>query len=156
MLGPEREADTLWRKFQILIGGDSAGGNLTAALLGHLSHPNPDVPAISLSENLGGALLVSPWVTFSQDAAAFKRNYKKDALDPASLKVWSDNFMANAPKDNYNTPADAPAEWWKGVKVDHIGVVGGENEILIDDIRTMTERMKVRIAFVESPRLSLP
>ncbi|KIW14687.1 hypothetical protein PV08_07471 [Exophiala spinifera] len=129
----------------IIIGGDSAGGNLTAGLLGHISHPKSGVPELALSGNLGGVLFLSPWVTFEQNAPAFKENFYKDGLGLEALKTWSDNFMAGAAPDNYNTPLDAPAEWWKGIKVDgaNVAVVAGANEILVDDIRAFKDHIKV-------------
>ncbi|KAJ9645938.1 hypothetical protein H2199_002981 [Coniosporium tulheliwenetii] len=41
-----------FRPSHILLGGDSAGANLTLALLGHILHPHPDptIPRIELSE----------------------------------------------------------------------------------------------------------
>ncbi|KAJ9617862.1 hypothetical protein H2204_013389 [Knufia peltigerae] len=130
---------------QIIIGGDSAGGNLTGGVLGHISHPKPGVPEVALSGNLGGALFVSPWVTFDQSAPAFKKNYYRDGLGLEALKTWSDNFMAGAQPDNYNTPLDAPAEWWKGIKVGDgdVAIVAGANEILVDDIREFKDHVKV-------------
>ena len=48
----------------LIVGGDSAGGTLTAQLLSHLIHPHPHPQAarIELSEPLAGAFLVSPWL----------------------------------------------------------------------------------------------
>ncbi|KAK4448467.1 Alpha/Beta hydrolase protein [Podospora aff. communis PSN243] len=47
---------------RLLIGGDSAGGNLTAQLMSHLIHAHPAVERIELTEPLAGMFLVSPWV----------------------------------------------------------------------------------------------
>lgn len=132
-----------------MIAGDSAGGNIAAGVLGHLSHPNASVPKLSLSGNLGGVLFVSPWVSFDQSSDSFKRNSKKDGLSPRALAAWSSNFMGagkNLP-DNYNTPKDAPADWWKGVKVSDrdIAIIAGANEVLVDGIREFTDRLKVCI-----------
>ncbi|KIX97477.1 uncharacterized protein Z520_06929 [Fonsecaea multimorphosa CBS 102226] len=139
---------------RISFGGDSAGGNLAAALIGHLSHPHPGVPPISLSENLGGALLVSPWTSFTQERESWKKNFKKDALAPVAVRTWSDNFMTKSPVDNWNQPTEAPADWWKDIKVDSVAIVGGQNEVLMDDIRELAERMKVHnttIEYLEAP-----
>jgi acetyl esterase/lipase len=98
---------------------------------------------LSLSENLAGAILVSPWVTFQTDSAAFARNNRRDLLTPAALLGWSEAFMGSSQRDNYNHPIDAPAEWWKGVKLDKIAFVAGANELFVDDIRTVVEKVKV-------------
>ncbi|OCT46171.1 putative acetyl-hydrolase [Cladophialophora carrionii] len=139
---------------QILIGGDSAGGNLAAAFMAHLTHTHPSVPAINLSSNVGGALLVSPWVSFTQERASWKSNHKKDALDPATVRIWSENFMGKTPNDNWSQPAEAPAAWWKGLKVDNIAITAGGNEVLRDDIRVFAENIKVhnpQVEYFEAP-----
>jgi acetyl esterase/lipase len=53
-------AETGRKPSDIFISGDSAGGNMAMALLSHILHPHPDVPAVKLDEALGGALLYSP------------------------------------------------------------------------------------------------
>ncbi|KAK4943825.1 hypothetical protein LTR10_016728 [Elasticomyces elasticus] len=146
---------------QILIAGDSAGGNLTAGLLGHLSHPHASLPGVSLSGNLGGALLYSPWVSFDTTSGSFKRNIRKDALSIRALGSWSRNFMGagkNLP-DNYNTPKDAPTEWWKGLKVNDkdVAITAGANEVLVDGIREFADHVKVynpNLEYVEFPNES--
>lgn len=46
----------------IVLQGDSSGGNLALALLSHLAHPHPQVtvPRLLLDGTLGGTLLLSP------------------------------------------------------------------------------------------------
>jgi len=79
-----------------------------------------------------------------------------DGLSPKAIQTWSDNFLGSSPSDNYNTPRDAPADWWKDLKVadKDLAVVGGGNEILIDDIRALVEHMKVNnpnLEYLEAP-----
>ena len=141
---PENELELIF-VVQILIGGDSAGGNLTAALLAHLTHPHPDVPSLTFSGNLGGALLVSPWVSFTQERESWKTNSKRDALDPATVRIWSNNFMGKTGNDNWSQPAQAPAEWWTGLRVDDVAITSGGDEILRDDIRVFAKNIKVSV-----------
>lgn len=54
--------------------------------------------------------------------------------------------MGTSERDNYNHPIDAPAEWWKGIKADKIAFVAGANELFVDDIRTLVEKVKVSAA----------
>jgi acetyl esterase/lipase len=89
-------------------------------------------------------MLVSPWVSFSQTRPSWKANYRKDVLDLATVRVWSENFMGKRASDNWSEPAEAPAAWWTGLKVDNIAIVAGESEVLRDDIRALVENMKVR------------
>lgn len=79
---------------QILIAGDSAGGNLSLALLLHLLHPHPSLPTLpKLSAPLAGAVLISPWCKFATDDASFKRNAGSDMIAPAAVERWSNLFM---------------------------------------------------------------
>lgn len=64
----------------VMVGGDSAGGNLTMQLLHHLIHPYPHVPAVKLSEPLQGAFMVSPWLSVKTDDASFRANHGIDML----------------------------------------------------------------------------
>lgn len=45
---------------EILLGGDSAGGNLCLAVLSHLLSPSPDVPELEIDQPLKGLILVAP------------------------------------------------------------------------------------------------
>lgn len=129
---------------RILVGGDSAGGNLTLALLSHILHPHPDAtvpriafpastPASSSSsssasssssssspsspsgQQLRAAVLICPWVSFDNETASFDRNAHRDCITPASLARWSTLFLGGRPTDPYNQPVDVPAGWWRGL-----------------------------------------
>jgi acetyl esterase/lipase len=129
---------------QIILGGDSAGGNLALAILSQILHPRNDVPSISLgNEKFKGVVLSSPWVTFDQTAPAFKINAKKDILYGPVLKKWSDAFVGAAPRDNFTYPLDAAPEWWSDLPADETLVLAGGNELLVDDIKDFTDKLKV-------------
>lgn len=134
-----------FRPSHILLGGDSAGANLTLALLGHILHPHPDatIPRIELSEGevLKGALLISPWVDFSHSALSFKRNAGRDCISVGTLDRWARNYLGGAPADPYNQPLTAPEGWWSGLGrcVRKVLVVGGSDEIMFDDIVRLGE-----------------
>ena len=70
----------------LLVGGDSAGGGLAAALGVYAAAQG--VP------RLDGALLFSPWVDMTITAASFKENAESDQLFPeASAQMASDTYM---------------------------------------------------------------
>jgi acetyl esterase/lipase len=129
----------------ILIGGDSAGGNLTAALLGHLAHPHPSssVPKITLSEPLLGAVLISPWVGFDISRPSYQQNQYLDLISTVAAQRWSTAFMGSAKPDNYNQPILAPSSWWEDAPVEDVLITGGDEEILIDEIREFAAKFKV-------------
>jgi len=72
----------------ITIGGDSAGGNLSLAVLSHLTHPHTTIPALNLQSKLNGALLISPWSSFNVHTPAFESNAEKDMFDGRPLLRW--------------------------------------------------------------------
>lgn len=86
---------------------------------------------------------MSPWASFTQMRGSWTSNLRKDALDPATVRIWSDSFMNKVETDNWNQPAEAPSEWWKGLKVDSVAITAGKDEVLRDDIRALAENMKV-------------
>jgi acetyl esterase/lipase len=129
----------------ITLGGDSAGGNLALAVLSHLSHPHPDIPALSLPSKLHAAFLISPWASFNTHTTSFKTNAEKDMFDARTLNRWSSAFLGSDSPfagDFYSEPVLAPAWWWEKT-ADMIGEVliwGGGNEILIDGIEEFARR----------------
>jgi acetyl esterase/lipase len=69
----------------VIISGDSAGGNLAVAVLSHVLHPYPEVTSIKLQQPLLGAMLYSPWVGFNTDYPSFD-NETLDLLGPFALR----------------------------------------------------------------------
>ncbi|KAF4212943.1 hypothetical protein CNMCM5878_000574 [Aspergillus fumigatiaffinis] len=126
----------------MIIAGDSAGGNLTAALLFHSAHPHPGVERLNLCGRLlGGAFLVSPWVTFKTTSQSMKRNVYGDYVDHDSIRRAAGLF-ADGMEDTYCAPLTATATSWKGIKVRHLAIVAGEFEIMVDDIIQFAENVK--------------
>jgi acetyl esterase/lipase len=129
----------------IILTGDSAGANLALALLSHISHPHPSttvpIPKIDLKgDKIKGAVLISPWVSFSTTDESFKRNAYKDCINPPAGQQWSSAFMGSrwphtTNADYYNQAVKAPASWWEGLMVENVFVVAGEEEVLIDGIK---------------------
>ncbi|KAF7185054.1 Esterase [Pseudocercospora fuligena] len=128
----------------IVIAGDSAGGNMTVGLISHLLHPHPDVPKIELSEPLATAVLISPWVKFSTTDDSWKRNATSDMIPPIAAARWSSLFKGSKPSDEYNEPILADAKWFSGLDkiVKDILVWGGDSEVLIDSIQDFTKTLK--------------
>src|SRR5271156_4305843 len=72
----------------ILLAGDSAGGNLCLSILSHLSHPHPEVPEIKMEGKLKAVVAVAPWVSFKTDWPSMKRNAYKDLITPHGVVPW--------------------------------------------------------------------
>jgi acetyl esterase/lipase len=131
----------------ILLVGDSAGANLILGIISHLLHPHPDasIPPLDMDSPLKGAVLVSPWVTFSSVSASYMTNRKKDFFNQEVLAKWGRYYMGTAAPDAYNQPGTTNAKWWQGMeaKIRDVLVTSGENEVMFDDTRTFSETLKV-------------
>ena len=91
------DALTVWRRLrsdgyaaqQIAVGGDSAGGNLTLALLGELKRAGEDLP--------GCLWLLSPWLDLTMSGTTL---LSKSAVDPLIQKGYLEELAnAYAPRD---------------------------------------------------------
>lgn len=126
----------------VIIGGDSAGGNLTAATLLHLSHPHPEIEPLALSAPLAGVFAYAPWINFSTEWPSMKDNLWKDIITPDVLTRWSASYRAGNLADNWNEPLNAPAEWWDGAKTERILILAGGDEILLSPIQEFVKKIK--------------
>lgn len=133
----------------VIVGGDSAGGNLAMATLLHLSHPHPEIEPISLSAPLAGVFGFAPWVNFNRDWPSMTENAYKDIIPPSALEKWSSAYLNNGEGDSWSEPSRAPAEWWKDVKTERILILAGADEILLSPIEAFAKKVKVCcVAFV--------
>lgn len=133
----------------IVLGGDSAGGNLTLGVLSHLAHPHPDIAALPLPAKLHAALLISPWCSLTQHStSSHARNAQRDMFDARPLSRWAAAFLNSSSPfagDAYSEPVLASTEWWEPVAdvVGEVLVWGGANEILIDGIEAFARKFSV-------------
>lgn len=127
----------------VIVGGDSAGGNLAMAVLLHLSHPHPEIESISLSTPLAGVFGIAPWVNFSTDWPSFKENAYKDLLTARVLDEWSATYHGGQEHDSWSEPDRAPAEWWADAKTERILLLAGSDELLLSPIESFAKKVKV-------------
>lgn len=129
---------------EILLGGDSAGGQLVLAVLSHLSgHPHPDssiVKPLTLDgRKIRGVFTLAPWV--SSDVSkfpSFTEHAITDTISPKSLKYWEGLYKNGKPDDEYIVPEMAAADWWSGMSqvTDNVLVTCGNDEALRDAIKS--------------------
>ena len=81
------------RPRDLVMGGDSAGGNLTAQLVGHILHPHPQAEEVRLDEPLAGVFTVSPLVSTGTNSPSFVRNASIDMLSPATIRKCNENLL---------------------------------------------------------------
>lgn len=143
----------------VLLGGDSAGGNLVLAVLSHISnHPHPRadvVKPLEVSGRLHGALAIAPWVSSETDKFKSMTQFvHRDSVTPKCANHWVDVYKGGQQKgvkddegrgvkdDEYIVPELAPASWWTGTKVSSMLVTVGEHEMLRDSILSWTSKFK--------------
>lgn len=127
----------------ILLAGDSAGGNMCLALLSHISHPVPDLDEVKIDSKLKALVLVAPWVSFKTDWPSMHRNRYKDIVTPSAGAMWGRDYLGGQITSPYAEAIEAPAEWWQGAKVEQLLCVAGGDEMLVDPISEWVEKYKV-------------
>jgi acetyl esterase/lipase len=161
----------------LIIGGDSAGGNLTLSVLSHMLHPHPGtqhsphVPKITLSNPIKGALLLSPWVSFDCSHPSYEKNAESDMLSKQALTYWASLFLGSSKRegiimgDSYSEPLLAEPNWWSGAHnlVDEVMIWGGGGEVFEDSIKAFASKFiegwthgggdSKKVNLVISPRL---
>ncbi|KAI9376175.1 Alpha/Beta hydrolase protein [Aspergillus egyptiacus] len=128
------------RPEDILLAGDSAGGNLLLALVSHTVHQHPQVDPLDLPGKLAGVALLSPWVTFDSSADAMRRNLHRDILALPVLKKWAAIFQGGAASDFYLEPLSAPSDWWQGFPAKEVLIMAGGDELFVDDIAKFSKQ----------------
>ena len=111
---------------KMIVMGDSAGGNLAAALLVALRDKKLPMPKL--------AVLISPWTSFSSELPSRVRNYRKDMvlgeknkrMTPAVLK--SGYSQGTSVTDPYLSPVCADL-----TGLPKLLVTVGSDELLLDD-----------------------
>lgn len=127
----------------VILGGDSAGGNLAMATLLHISHPHPEIEPLKLSTPLAGVFGFAPWVNFSFDWPSMTQNAYKDICTIPWLKKQSDYYLAGKEGDNWSEPSKAPVEWWADSMTERILILAGGDEILLSAIEAFAKNIKV-------------
>ncbi|KAF4950780.1 hypothetical protein FGADI_7976 [Fusarium gaditjirri] len=126
----------------LIVGGDSAGGNLTAQLAYHLLHPNPAVPGVKLRSPLAGMFLVSPWLSDRTDTTSFQEYGNVDMLSAGLLQHASGQSFHSEdlePKVNEAHPAlavDGDLSWLSDLPeiTSALYVTAGRREVFCDAV----------------------
>ncbi|KAK2460374.1 hypothetical protein APHAL10511_007539 [Amanita phalloides] len=122
----------------ILLGGDSAGGNLILQLLSHFLHPLDDVPIVKLPAPLRGACLISPWVQMdgTHKFPSFKNEH--DIVKGTVGAYWGEVVLEGIAEKYtpYVQALKAPDSWFQGIDdvVDRLLITTGDIDCLRDMI----------------------
>lgn len=131
-----------YRPENIVIGGDSSGGNLALAMMLKIRDAGRKMPA--------GAFLLSPWTDMTMSGESYIRNYPKDveigerkaALTEEKRKKLMDSdlysFIGTADrKSPYVSPCFGSYEGFPSMFF-----AVGEDEMLLDDTLEVVEKLK--------------
>lgn len=120
-----------YRADQIVMGGDSAGGNLVLALLAQLVQEGADLPA--------GVFAFSPLTDLAYSGASFSVNAARDVVLPAERALDMMQMFLNAqdPSDPLISPVHAD---FTGACP--VWICVGDTEILLDDTRRIVSAMQ--------------
>jgi acetyl esterase/lipase len=142
----------------IILAGESAGGNLILGLLSHILHPIANLPAPpKLSTPLCGAYLGSPWVSLTGDTGSHEKFSSRDVCSRETLATLGKTFLEGISQNQlpYVTfspqasaklgLASATTEgWWKDVSgvCSKFFVTAGDIECLRDDAVEFAELLE--------------
>lgn len=120
-----------YRPDQIVMGGDSAGGNLVLVLLAQLLRDKTPLPA--------GVFALSPLTDLTYSGASFCVNASRDVVLPAErAKDMSEMYLdGHDPADPMVSPVNAD---FTGAPPVWVNV--GDTEILLDDARRVVKAMQ--------------
>lgn len=122
---------------RIVIGGDSAGGGLSLALLARLREAGAPQPA--------GAVLLSPWVDLSCSPTSYERNARYDFAGRETLLTWARYYAGTTPLSHPElSPLQADL---RGLPP--LYVVSGGIELLADEIASLVEKARAAGVAVE-------
>ncbi len=134
----------------IIVGGDSAGGNLALPLLSHIFYPLPSIETAHArpETHLRGLLLVSPFVgakgTSGKPLSQLAALHKRDFLPAKFHRDVCRTFFKDVPESDiaYADALEAPEERFKpfGETIERILVTAGEWDFLVDDDRRFYEK----------------
>ncbi|CAI4214457.1 unnamed protein product [Parascedosporium putredinis] len=136
------EGDSHLSVDDIVLAGDSAGGNLVGSLLAHLASPSPYAAPVDLAgHTLKAAVFVCPWTMMHVNQASFATNDAYDYLNrpqalqfkaewnPAEGEVWAN--LCDAPAASAVWDAAFGRAGKPGV-VSKALVTSGSAEVLVD------------------------
>ncbi|KAF3401630.1 hypothetical protein F1880_010106 [Penicillium rolfsii] len=126
---------------QVILGGDSAGGNLAVGVLSHLTHGHPAIAKLEITEPLGGLALIAPWTSLD-DQPREHLVCRGDIITPYVAGPWSRAYLGHSKRDYYTDPSTAPSTWFQDFPVKKVLILAGQNEIMLPDINDFVAKFK--------------
>lgn len=126
----------------VIVGGDSAGGNLTLSTLLRLRDEGQTLPC--------GVIAISPWADMIASGKSYEYNYNKDPMFGEKVGALTPEKREQMMKSDLYTwcgDADRKDPYVSPVFGDYKGfpstiITAGEDELLLDDSVTIADNMK--------------
>lgn len=117
---------------EIIIAGESAGGNIALAIMAHLQEPKFGISPLIIPEKFKGLLAISPRTANKPKADSFRYNGGKDFMSKKSLSAITGIWQPA--EDVWAAPVLAKSGFWDGLQAERALLVVGENEVYRDDV----------------------
>ena len=137
----------------LILGGDSAGGNLSVQLVQHMRHPVVGIePARLDGRRLAGVFLVSPWISGQTDTVSFRDNGQVDMLS-STIVMGSEEHVLGTRSEWAASSAAHPAlsldgdlHLLNGIQdvTKSLYITCGNEEVFRDDVRAFSEAVRRR------------
>ncbi|KAL6871337.1 alpha/beta-hydrolase [Trichoderma novae-zelandiae] len=139
-----------FRPEDIVVGGDSAGGNLTMQLLHHITEPHPEASRLSLTEPLSAAFLISPWLSCEVTSPSFLEQDRNDMLSIAIMRSLAADARDHGDQDlsvadgGWAEPLECRGAWLGKLNraVKRVRITVGGREILADQGRALAKTIE--------------
>lgn len=130
----------------LVLAGDSAGGQLIGALLAHLVHPSPYAPPLKVDGQFRAALFVSPFVRLPTTVGSYESNDGRDYLNRPQIDgfgaAWGgkrDEIWANLCGVEESDEVWSKVFRHSGGLVRKVMVTVGTAEVLLDCCRVFAK-----------------
>ncbi|EAU29350.1 conserved hypothetical protein [Aspergillus terreus NIH2624] len=134
---------------RVLLGGDSAGGNLVGGVLSHLAHPHPAIDPVPVSDLLAGAVMIAPWTSMETEYVGQEIDSRGDLITPAVAGPWARAYLGTAKRDYYTDLSTAPTDWFTTFPVKRVLVTAGGAEILLPLVQDLVAKFQEGFPDVE-------
>ncbi|KAJ3464875.1 hypothetical protein MRS44_009661 [Fusarium solani] len=122
---------------QIIVAGDSAGGNLAVGVISASLHSYPGIPPLRLDSPLKGLMAISPWIRLTRDPDSYRNDTSKEVFDPKILPMLADDLRTLEESNEFSEPWQAASSWWADAPVSSILVLAGTSEAFYHDIKDL-------------------
>jgi len=139
----------------LILTGDSAGGNLIVQVLLHAIHPLAGIPTLFESpkeeSKFAGAYLMSPWLTLlardERSQKFYRENGNWDLISPKTITDFATAVLAGIKEEQHHPYIDfhfAPSGWYDGMGgvVKKMLITAGRYECFKEDIERFGEQLE--------------